>query len=282
MNNYRKHIDKLPDARIAWSRSSEEVWESLEKSLDQMPEARTVRLGNRMLRLSIAASVLILIGFAAFSGLYTKKLSTPSGQVAEISLPGGSKIILNADSEVKYKPLLWRFSRDIKLDGEAFFSVKPGNEFRVVSEKGLTSVLGTSFNIYSRSGEYSVVCYTGKVRVEPVDNNAEVILNPKQKAILLSEGKIIVEDLSTPDKIMDWRSGYFRFTSDPLNKVFDEISRQYDLNIQYDGIPENLYTGSFYKDQNAEDVINMVCKSIGGIKFVPDGDRSYRIIINEE
>ena len=101
-----------------------------------------------------------------------------------VILPDGSIAQLNGSSTLKYHPYWWNISRNISLEGEAFFEVAKGSKFSVESKNGTTSVLGTSFNIYARSNQYEVVCVTGKVWVENATGEVSTIITPNQKAVL--------------------------------------------------------------------------------------------------
>lgn len=274
-------LEKLPQSRIPWKRTSEEVWNSLENSISEKPETTKISLNSYVVRLSAAAVILVLFGITAFMRFYGKTISSQSGEIINLELPEGSKITLNAETTVKYKPLWWTFKREIQMEGEAYFEVTGGTEFTVISDPGTTTVLGTTFNIYSRKGDYEVSCYTGKVKVGAEDTGAEVILESNQKASLNREGSLSLSEEPSGSLKQDWRSGFFRFTSTPVERVFDEISRQYDIDIKGTEDLDLIYTGNFSKDQSVEEVMNLVCKAFG-IDFVSEGKNTYRVVIDAD
>lgn len=274
-------LDRLPQSKIPWEKSREEVWEGMQARLDQKPGARKISLSSRILRLSAAAIILLLLGSAFFIGFYSKTVSTGAGEMAKLVLPKGSEVVLNAETSLKYKPLLWIFTREVKLDGEAWFEVSSGSKFTVTSEPGTTSVLGTSFNIYSRKGAYEVSCYTGKVLVGSAISGKEVILEPEQKIIISNSGEPVLQEEPSVTSDRDWRKGYFRFTSTPVTRVFDEIARQYGIDIKGTASLDLVYTGNFSKEQDVNEVMNLVCKAFG-IDFVKEGEKTYRVVINAD
>jgi len=274
-------LEKLPQSRIPWKRTGEEVWNSLENSIKVKTEARKISITSYVLRLSAAAVILVLIGITAFMRFYSRSLSSQPGELVNLELPKGSKVELNAETTIKYNPLWWSFKREIQMEGEAYFEVTSGNEFKVISGPGTTTVLGTTFNIYSRKGEYEVSCYTGKVRVGSIDSGREVILESDQKASLNRDGNLAVSEEPSGLLKQDWRSGFFRFTAMPVKRVFDEISRQYGVNIKVTDDLDLIYTGNFSKDQSIEEVMNLVCKAFG-INFVSEGENTYRVVVDAE
>ena len=272
-------LDRLLQSRIPWKRSKEEVWNSLKNNIDEQPEARKISFGSYILRLSAAAVILLLVGSAAFMRFYTRTVTSQSAEVVNLELPRGSKVMLNAETIMKYNPLWWKFNRKIRMEGEAYFEVSKGNEFTVISESGTTTVLGTTFNIYSRKGDYEVSCYTGKVRVGSVNSGEEVILESNRKASIDEVGYLAVNEEPSRSINQDWRSGHFKFTSMPVTRVFDEISRQFGFTIKGTENLDLIYTGNFSKDQSIEEVMNLVCKAFG-IDFVSEDENTYRIIVN--
>jgi len=272
-------LDRLPQSQIPWKRSREDVWGSLQDRLAEKHEARTISLSSYVLRLSAAAVIILMIGTVTFMRLYTRTVSTDPGQISSLMLPKGSEVMLNAGTTLKYKPLWWTFKRKLILDGEAYFDVSSGNEFRVISESGTTSVLGTSFNIYSRTGEYEVDCYTGRVKVASLMSGKEVILQPNQKVVLDNQGEPSISEESSVTTYRNWRNGYFNFTSAPVTRVFDEIARQYGITVKGTENLDLIYTGNFAKEQPVNEVMNLVCKAFG-IDFVVEGQNTYRVISN--
>lgn len=274
-------LERLPQSSIPWKKTREEVWESLENSISVKPEARKISLSSYVLRLGAAAVLLVLIGVTSLMRFYTRTVSSEAGEIVNLELPSGSEVALNAETTIKYNPLWWTFKRKIQLKGEAYFEVSRGNEFTVISDQGTTTVLGTTFNIYSRKHEYEVSCYSGKIKVVDADSDREIILESKQKVTLSKEGEFKVSGATAIKPGKDWRNGYFRFTSTPVTRVFDEISRQYGVTIK--GI-ENLdliYTGNFSKDQSVEEVMQLVCKAFG-IDFVIEDENTYRVVVNAD
>ncbi|MEA1886514.1 MAG: FecR family protein [Bacteroidota bacterium] len=274
-------LERLPQSSIPWKRTKDEVWKDLENSIHTKPAARKISLSSYVLRLSAAAVLLILIGISSFMRFYTRTVSSKAEETVNLELPKGSAVTLNAETTIKYKPLWWTFKREIQMEGEAYFEVSRGNEFIVISDPGTTTVLGTTFNIYSRKGEYEVSCYSGKIKVESVDSGRQVILETNQKATLEEEGSLTVSEETTGPARQDWRSGYFRFTSMSVMRVFDEISRQYGVTIKGTENLDLIYTGNFSKDQSVKEVMQLVCKAFG-IDFVIEDENTYRVIVDAD
>lgn len=291
MDNRRKNIRKktpqegdplemLRGGYVPWKKSSAEAWLEVESQISGKGNAKVVKLKPGLWQYSAAAVILILFAMTTFMRFYSRTFSTGMAESMVITLPDGSVTSLNAATTVKYYPYWWNISRSISLEGEAFFEVEKGEEFEVISKPGRTLVLGTSFNVFSRGGEYEVTCVTGKVKVVSGNTGDEAILDPSQRAVLNSSGLFSVDKDTDPSVPAAWRRGEFFFTAAPLENVFMEIELQYGITIEYNAEEELIYTGYFKKESNIDSVLNLVCVPFG-IKFDKSSEGVYRIIQDE-
>ena len=262
---------------VPFTRTKADVWAEMDAKLDAAPKAKAISLFARpAFRLAIAASVVLLVGLVGVMRFYSTSVNTLAGQHLVVDLPDGSVVQLNAASSLSYHPYWWRFSRDLSFDGEAYFEVEKGSRFRVSSSKGTTTVLGTSFNIYSRDETYRVACLTGKVGVTDRQKQAKVILTPNEMAELNASGVFDVHKNAIVSDETAWIDNKFIFTSTPLKEVFEEIERQYGVRILGKEEFKRNYTGNFDRDQNIEQVLDFVCKAFG-IKFDKINATEYRL-----
>ena len=269
----------IAHTQIHWEKNKEQVWTDLEKRIETVPSARSINMYGPWLKIALAAGIALLVGISAFIKFYTKTVEMPAGQHSEVYLPDNSRVSLNAQSTLSYKPLLWKFLRAVKFEGEAYFDVMKGKQFEVISGKGKTAVLGTTFNIYSRNSDYQVTCISGKVKVSEMIGNQEVILNPGQQAVLNMEGTLVIQSGIDTEQTLSWLNNMFSFTSVPLRKVFEEIGRQYGILIQIPTDLENIYTGTFIKESSVEDILNLVCRPFE-LKITRKSDNEYIITRN--
>ena len=275
--NPKDEVNSFPEVDLKFLISKEEVWENLLLQLDE-PQMKTKRVSliSPRYRFAVAASLILLLGLAGFFRLYTRTISSPAGQHLTFYLPDSSLIELNAQSEIRYHPYWFRFSRTLALDGEAFFKVTSGIRFNVLSKRGETTVLGTSFNIYSRNNDYSVTCFTGKVRVVSAEKSERVLLNPDEQAFINKEGFLrFVQEINT-QTAKSWRDNMFVFTGSSVIDVLQEIERQYNIKIILHGNPNLTYTGNFSKSLSEKEVLNLVCTPLG-LKFEPTSNNEFLV-----
>jgi len=287
MNDNSKHIDKtdpqtgqdagfFSKVEVSYEKDRQEVWDLMVDKMDEKPPGKVIHFNYKRIFTAIAASVLILLGSLAVMRYYPKTIISNSGEHLTAILPDGSTVEMNAQSILRYHPYWWRFSREIDFSGEGFFQIARGSILEVGSEKGKTIVLGTSFNIFSRSNRYKVTCLTGKVKVVS-SSDQEAILTPDYHAEVDQNGDIVVKKLVKPETTTGWVNNMFSFTSAPIIEVIHEIERQYDVSVKF---PSNLnysYTGYFPKDQPVEQTLNLLCKTFG-LTFVKHSENKFSVV----
>ncbi len=143
--------------------------------------------------LGIAASLVLAIVFwFYFLPDHTLVVKTEYGQRNRIDLPDGSKIILNANSELRY-PRVWNTDtpRHIELKGEAYFQVTPRpagaqRDFVVQTKDGEIRVVGTRFVVYDRGNGSVVTLEEGALEITP---HSIASRRSKPTSITLSPGE---------------------------------------------------------------------------------------------
>lgn len=266
--------------KFIWNKSKADVWTKIEAQLEARPQGRYLYLNFALKKWAVAASIIVLFSIASFMRFYSVKIETTAGQHLVAELPDQSKINLNAQSCLTYSPLWWKINRMVKLEGEGFFEVEKGRKFTVKSAKGITRVVGTSFNVFAREEVYKVTCVSGSVKVKS-RAGFEAILNPRSKAEILPNGKIsVLLGIETFPEI-SWKTNVFLFTASPVRDVFNEIERQYGVNIETKIDDFSLYTGNFTKDQNVEEILEYVCPAMG-LKYIRKSTGQYLIIREDE
>ena len=247
--------------QIPWQKTREEVWNNLEESLkkENHIQMQVRHLHPNRNWLMLAASIVLLLSLTSFIRFYTIDTRCPEGVRTSLQLPDGSSVELNASTELSYHPYWWFISREVKLEGEAFFRVEKGRKFRVVSTSAATEVLGTSFNVFARDADYIVTCFTGSVRVSEDLTGDAVILSPHETSTLKPSGGFAVTKLEKLSDSPGWTENMIMFTSAPLRLVFDEIERQFGIVIETPAEMPQVYSGNFSLNQPVENILSLLC-----------------------
>ncbi|MEO1623628.1 MAG: FecR domain-containing protein [Bacteroidota bacterium] len=236
------------DEATRWGRLSQEMEQHSAKK-----PTKTRRLHPAWM--AAAAGVLLLI--LAYVSLSPPPLSYEAQTYATANaakelfvLPDGSEIWMNAASELSYVQETFANDRLIEFRGEAFFKVVKGADFRVKTPNGEVRVLGTSFNVHSRTQQMDVSCFTGKVEVQLGQSLAPQQLEAGDRVRSLPGGGQQRLRVDAGQEQPSWIAGESRFDNANFVEVVAELEFQYDLTVEY---PESLleeepYTGGFPHD----------------------------------
>ncbi|MEN8201334.1 MAG: FecR domain-containing protein [Bacteroidota bacterium] len=273
----------LSRAKIPWEKSKEDIWQDLSDHLQEGQPSKVIIPGKLPGKqwLAMAASIALLLAVASFLRFSTRTLETLPTEHASLELPDGSVAELNAVSTLKFHPYWWWLSRDVHLEGEAFFKVEKGSKFKVSSSHAVTEALGTSFNVYSRGSDYQVVCHSGKVKVSSRLSDDVALLAPEMKASMDPSGAIQVVDLDQMEESPGWQNNLLMFSSVPLRLVFDEIERQYGIKIITPREMDLRFSGNFALESSVENVLTLLCMPFD-LRYEQTSGKTYSILPDQE
>lgn len=224
-------------------------------------EAKILSLRN-ILKFSAAACALLILGFFVWPESEQVYLDVAQGQKLTNTLPDGSEVYMNAESQLSYNAKNWDKERLVRLIGEAQFSVKKGERFIVESNTGSVEVLGTVFNIKDRGNQYEVSCTEGKVSVKLANSEQEYILTAG-KSIEIKNGKDVLRTDKGALHKNSWTKGVSRFENAELRSVLDEIERQYAVQIKSDNIDLSEKMSCNFRHDNIEVALKTVTLPLG-------------------
>lgn len=214
-----------------------------------------IRPIRRWLTYAAAACVTLLLMALFYNP--TRSISAGIAEQKTHQLPDGSSVVLNASSKISYHPLRWGVARKIELEGEAFFQVTKGRRFVVKTTQGEVEVLGTSFNVRARGNSFAVSCVTGKVRVS--NPKGERILTPGLSTQANENGDLVTPYTLTTQATAAWRDGKFYFNDAPLQEVFEEIQRQFEVRVQTSPKIANRKVTTYFEGNNLDSALYNVC-----------------------
>jgi transmembrane sensor len=143
----------------------------------QAEPAETHTISGIVWRMAASVALFIAVGLGIY---YYTAQPTPSGAVAYtytvsrtvdrqniVTLADGTVVTLNAQSMIRYPESFAGATREVYLEGEAFFSVARDEAHPFIIHTGAltTQVLGTSFNVRTQAETVTVSVATGKVQV---------------------------------------------------------------------------------------------------------------------
>ncbi|OUN76083.1 Fe2+-dicitrate sensor protein [Alistipes sp. An54] len=211
----------------------------------ERPAARKVRLGGWRLAAAVAALVVLVAGIEyvvleSCFGRYTASvcLVTARNSKGEFELPDGSRVWLNGNSRLTFPESFDEEHRSVRLDGEAFFRVKPDphHPFRVDMETMQVEVLGTEFDARHHKGaRYAeTILQSGRVRVHIPGLRDPLFLKPDERLLLDGRtGRVSVSPVAATD-YSSWTSNRLVFTNKSLSSILVNLERWYNVRFSYD------------------------------------------------
>jgi ferric-dicitrate binding protein FerR (iron transport regulator) len=187
-------------------------------------------------------------------------MTTPKGGQYKLTLPDGSKVWLNAASSITYPAAFVGKERTVTIKGEVYFEVAKNENmpFHVKANNITVDVLGTSFNIMAYDDEPAIktTLITGAIKV-----NGH-LLKPGQQAV-----NERITDNADIEEAIAWKNGLFEFNQQSIVSIMQQISRWYDVDIQYQGtIKSKTFTGQISRYADIATVLQMM-ELTGGIHF---------------
>ncbi len=210
-----------------------------------------------------------------------ESIITQNGSRTRSLLADGTTVWLNAGSKLVYENDFSGPTREVRLEGEAFFDVvKQTNRPFIVHTSGIDiRVLGTAFNVksYPEDKNVETTLYRGRVQVlrreDSVSKAIQLIPNqklivPKQaayKAVRLSEEKeslakeipasFIITNIDSTKKESErfetaWLYSRLEFRGDGFEELAKKLERWYNVTIVFkdEKVKKLNFNGSFERE----------------------------------
>lgn len=186
--------------------------------------------------LVMSTAVYYLVNQREAATVASIQVKVPFSKTEKVILPDRSTITLNAGSILTYPERFSGDTREITLEGEAFFDVKadPSKPF-IIHAGGLnTTVLGTTFNVaaYRQAQHFTITVLTGKVAVSDTLSRREVTLLPKQRVSFnTTTAEMTTSLVERPEQAIAWSEGRLIFEETSLAEVAERLSFKYGVEI---------------------------------------------------
>ena len=202
------------------------------------------------------------------------RIEVPRGSEYWIVLPDGTRVWLNAATELKYPVAFHAKERRVYLKGEAYFEVAPDKNrpFYVETEEVKIRVLGTVFDVNTH--------YTRGVRTVLVEG-AVALEWGDQKEIRMKPGELADFDRTTTEvtlkevdvtSYISWKEGYFVFEDEPLEEIMHTLSLWYDKEFLFVGKHSRAlhFSGHIKRYERIETILSAIT-DVTGVEFRMNG-----------
>jgi transmembrane sensor len=186
-------------------------------------------------------------------------LTVPAKEDYKIVLSDGTQVWLNSESKLSFPFKFSGPTREVVIEGEAYFEVAKDEEhpFVVRTRQTQIQVLGTKFNVNTYHQQQNTTSLLeGKVKL--TNNNGNTIsLSPGFEAQFVPNKGFVVEKFNH-ENVLSWRDGVYYLQNTPLGDLKPLISRWFEVDVVFDspelkdyqitGLLEKGHLSDFLKD----------------------------------
>lgn len=230
---------------------AEKALEKVQNKIQKKSQSNLTRfrklISNPLMRYAAGVLVAVLLSVAGYEMVKNKaesskilEISSTDQVVKSFELPDGTMVSLNNNTQLKYPKRFGKETREVTIEGEAFFEVKPNKNkpFIIHAGNAQIKVLGTSFNVSAYPGArlVEVIVETGKVQVSNkltvTEQTNELILDPGDKGTLVYSSNALLKTTNQNPNFMAWKTHNLIFRATSLNEVISNLEKVYKVNIR--------------------------------------------------
>ncbi|MBC9932084.1 FecR family protein [Chitinophaga qingshengii] len=274
----------------SWDVNDEEYLREHYTAFQQRAVLKPVtRQGRIWKRVAAAAAIIVVSALAArhFYPLPVANTTPPAAAVItarvapapasdqavnydrHLVLPDSSVVLLRAGSTLSLSSSFKEADRLVTLQGEAYFEVRHNarHPFVVRSADVYTYVLGTAFNINTRSKRQVTITVTsGKVRVER-ENKIMAVLTKNQELVCREHQPPVPATLENVTPQVAWMAKDLLFNETSLEMICQRLSARYQVHFTFDAQVSKekrvTITDAFYGTESLNDILDIVCTTLG-------------------
>ena len=204
------------------------------------------------------------------------------GERIQIMFQDGTKVYINSDSKLRYPKKFALNTREVYLEGEAYFVVaKNKNRPFIVNLSGpAIHVLGTSFNVqdYPENKDIVVCLDEGNINLTlptekkyPVQPGERLVYNKDNQQCNISK-------MNDMQRLSMWKQNVIVFKDTPLPEVIKILNRWY--NVEFKVEDENVlkYVYTLTSDNTLLEKVLMDLEKIAPVKFEYNEDKKEVIV----
>jgi ferric-dicitrate binding protein FerR (iron transport regulator) len=240
----QRQWETAPDIAKSEHINGRRTWRCIRRETFERISAKKIR---RYQIVAWAASFLLLISMAGSGYFLLNKnnqvsryiVNTGIQNIGTFPLPDGTIVQLGAGSKLTYPENFNGQTREIWLDGQAFFDVSPDKKkpFIVHTSRMDVEALGTAFEIfaYNTGNHLETVLLNGKIKVNLSDlhdlGDAVFTLEPNDKIVYNTSTKETTHSKVNAENYTAWRKGVLSFENEKLSMIIPRLEQWYGRKI---------------------------------------------------
>ncbi|AMR32555.1 hypothetical protein A0256_14545 [Mucilaginibacter sp. PAMC 26640] len=253
-------------------------------------EAKVVSLQQRERRFwrsiaAVAAALLIsLTSYLYWPSLQSRlnpieltSLQAPVNQKKEVTLTDGSRVWLNAGSELRYPKTFKGNAREVYLLGEAYFDVRhdASKPFIIHTGTVLTTVLGTAFNIKVDKNNHTIQVTVARGKVSVANGNKLLgVIIPNQQISFNTLKAESVQATVNANAIVAWQQSDLHFDDVSFEDAIAQLQKHFNVKINLSNaeLKDCRFTGTSLNGEELDKILKVMCAfNNANYQIKPDG-----------
>lgn len=210
--------------------------------------------------------------------------TTEAANRSQLTLPDGTQVYLNAQSQLSYQFDTKGRQRLVNLDGEGYFEVAPdkAHPFKILTNGMEVLCLGTKFDIknYEDDSSAKVILRQGKVKV--TSGTQEIVMQPGTCVTYNKATGRLSQQMVQKDCATDWMRGYAYYKNECLEDIANELSRNYGKRIVLSSPAMGRETFSGYLGHSSLDDVLRALSVAAGIRYEYINDSTIQLFNNQK
>lgn len=184
------------------------------------------------------------------------------GQKSSVTLPDGSRVMINSASTISYTSDYNVKERNVFLSGEAYFDVASNADipFVVHADKVSVTALGTEFNVKAYAEDPYVVTtlVEGGVRTE-AGTQYEVLTRAQEASYNKEADVLLAYDVKDISRAVPWIRNELLFENESLADIAVTLERMYNVTIVFEDEAAKgySYTG-LIRNNSLQNVLELI------------------------
>ncbi|MDR2131399.1 MAG: DUF4974 domain-containing protein [Odoribacteraceae bacterium] len=190
------------------------------------------------------------------------RLIVPVGGEYQVQLADGTLAFLNSGTELRYPERFTGTSREVYLEGEAWFEVKADASAPFIVHAGEMEIraLGTDFNVLAREQLTTLQVTLVSGSVEVADDKQRLRIVPGQQAVYdKQERRLVAREVETA-LYTSWKDGYYTFNRASLEEIMTTLSLWYGIDVHFrdEAVRHMEFTGRLKRYEDAARFLEML------------------------
>ncbi len=206
------------------------------------------------------------LGISISSQRHLTVIACLDDEKAAIMLPDSSRVWINSNSTLRYRGSLDRATRNVYLDGEAYFEVKSdkAHPFVVNARNVQIKATGTRFNVSAYSNERLVktALIEGIVDIKTQHNSYPMTPN-QLVSVNVNNEKIWYRSINDIEDAIAWRDGRLVIKNERMHAVVPQLERFFDISLTMDDELKALRFSGTFESQSLDDIQHILELTLG-------------------